>query len=584
MKTYYTNERNIQQLIYLMKANGIRKVIASPGSANVTFVASIQQDPYFEIYSSVDERSAAYMACGMAAESNEIVAISCTGATASRNYIPGLTEAFYRKLPILVITATQHIGRIGQNMPQVIDGTTPLNDMVKLSVNVPAVHDDEDEWANEIGLNTAILELRHHGGGPVHVNMTTMYSTDFSVKKLPPCRVINRILEGELFPEIQSKKIALFVGAHKKWSDSLTQVVDEFCEKYNAVVFCDHTSNYQGKYRIFMNLIADQTHHHSENTYVDILIDIGDISGAYMSLTPKEVWRINPDGKIRDSRKKMRYIFEMTEEKFFQVYVSMALTKGIDISFYKKCDQEYHDILRKIIDLPFSNIWMAWKTSTRLPQNSVIHFGILNSLRTWNLFEKPASVLGYSNTGGFGIDGGVSSLIGASIVNPEKLFFGVIGDLAFFYDLNSLGNRHIGTNLRLILVNNGGGTEFRNYTNSASMFGDDTNKYIAAGGHYGSQSPVLVKGYAEALGFEYISANNKEEYLEHLERFLEEKTLDKPILFEVFTNSKDESDAWYVIKNLEVSIVDTVKKKMKQVAKEILGDKTAKYLKKIIQK
>ena len=94
MEYYYTAEKNVQMLVYLMKAHGVRKVIASPGTTNVTFVASLQQDPYFEIYSAADERSAAYMAWGLAAESGEPVAISCTGATASRNYIPGLTEAY----------------------------------------------------------------------------------------------------------------------------------------------------------------------------------------------------------------------------------------------------------------------------------------------------------------------------------------------------------------------------------------------------------------------------------------------------------------------------------------------------------
>lgn len=87
MNTFYTAEKNAQILIQLMKEHGIRKVVASPGSTNICFVASIQQDPFFEIYSSVDERSAAYIACGLSAESGEPVAISCTGATASRNYI-----------------------------------------------------------------------------------------------------------------------------------------------------------------------------------------------------------------------------------------------------------------------------------------------------------------------------------------------------------------------------------------------------------------------------------------------------------------------------------------------------------------
>ena len=103
----YSTEKNIQILIALLKANGIRKVIASPGTTNMSLVGSLQNDPWFEIYSSVDERSAAYMACGMAAECGEPVMLSCTGATASRNYYPGMTEAFYRKLPVLAVTSHQ---------------------------------------------------------------------------------------------------------------------------------------------------------------------------------------------------------------------------------------------------------------------------------------------------------------------------------------------------------------------------------------------------------------------------------------------------------------------------------------------
>ena len=93
MKTYFTAQRNIQIVISLLKQNGIKRVVTSPGMTDVPINLSLQHDPYFELYSCVDERSAAYMACGMAGETGEPVALTCTGATASRNYMPGLTEA-----------------------------------------------------------------------------------------------------------------------------------------------------------------------------------------------------------------------------------------------------------------------------------------------------------------------------------------------------------------------------------------------------------------------------------------------------------------------------------------------------------
>ena len=100
---YYTDDKGTLVLMALLKEYGIKKVVASPGTGNMALVVSMQHDPYFEMYSCVDERSAAYMACGIAAESGEPIVVTCTEATASRNYLPGLTEAFYRKLPILAI-------------------------------------------------------------------------------------------------------------------------------------------------------------------------------------------------------------------------------------------------------------------------------------------------------------------------------------------------------------------------------------------------------------------------------------------------------------------------------------------------
>ena len=123
MPAKYTEEKNVLMLMSLMKQHGVRKIVASPGTTNISFVVSLQRDPYFQVFSSVDERSAAYIACGLAEESGEPVALSCTQATASRNYFPGLTEAYYRKLPVLAVTSTQHAVRIGQNIQQAIDRT-----------------------------------------------------------------------------------------------------------------------------------------------------------------------------------------------------------------------------------------------------------------------------------------------------------------------------------------------------------------------------------------------------------------------------------------------------------------------------
>lgn len=580
METHYTDEVNTQILIALMKHHGIRRVIASPGATNVTFVASIQQDAYFEIYSSVDERSAAYMACGMAAETGEPVALSCTGATASRNYLPGLTEAFYRKLPVLAITSTQHLGRIGNLVPQVIDRTNELNDVCKLSVQCIGVASEDDRWACENSVNEALMELRHHGGGPVHINLVTTYSSNYDIVELPAVRFIDRIVPGDELPSLMGKRVAIYVGAHAAMDERLTIAVDAFCAAYDAVVLCDHTSNYYGTYRILAPLVITQTKYIAPCKAVDVLIHLGEVSGAYANPSAKEVWRISSDGVPRDPFSKLRYVFEMQDAEFFESYVVDVEDVASRHSFLDEWRREDDRIRAKIPDLPFSNLWVAKNVAPMLPLGSILHLGILNSLRSWNMFEIDPSIRRYCNTGGFGIDGCMSSLIGASLVSPEKLYFGVVGDLAAFYDLNSLGNRHVGSNLRILVVNNGAGTEFKNFNHKCARFGEDADVFMAARGHYGNCSRQLLKHFAEDLGFEYLCASSKDDLLEAAPRFTTPEMLDHPVLFEVFTSSEEESAALEAMYTLEVNAAGVAR----EAVKGLFGDKGVKVVKKMLRK
>ena len=165
------------------------------------------------------------------------------------------------------------------------------------------------------------------------------------------------------------------------------------------------------------------------------------------------------------------------------------------------------------------------------------------------LFTNDVNV--FCTVGGFGIDGATSMMLGASMVNPEHLYYCVTGDLAFFYDLNSLGNRHIHKNVRILLINNGVGVEFKKcYAMAYRLLGEDVNPYVAAAGHFGRKSPCLVKHFAEDLGFEYLAASDKSSFFDVKDRFLS-KDSDKPILFEVFVNDADEGIALNIIHNRE---------------------------------
>ena len=264
----------------------------------------------------------------------------------------------------------------------------------------------------------------------------------------------------------------------------------------------------------------------------------------------------------------------MSESDFFGRFNNQIGNKSTE--FYKQCLSDYQEILGKVPELPFSNLWVAYRIHNELPKNSVLHLGIFNSLRCWNFFTIPDNVRSESNVGGFGIDGTLSTLIGASLVNPNQLYFVILGDLSFFYDLNSLGNRHITPNIRIMLINNGLGQEFKNprYV-ERYQFNDETDKYVAAKGHYAKQSQVLVQHYAEDLGFKYLSASNKNEFEERYQQFLASDS-GQPMIFEIFTRSEDETDALFKVESVlqgEDEVIPVSKKIKKAIKKVFPQDK-----------
>lgn len=579
----YSKNKSIQILIALLKEHNIKRVIISPGTTNLEFVSGLQYEGSFKLYSSVDERSAAYMACGMATELNEPVVITCTEATASRNYFSGLTEAYHRKLPIIAITGVHRYNRVDHLEPQTIDRSISPNDIFKLKVHLPIIKDKEDIWETEIKVNKALLEVNRHGGGPVHIDLPCCNEDyDFSTKVLPKVNVIKRYVLGDKLPDIPNGKIAIFIGSHRNFTINETEILDKFCATYNAIVICDHTSGYEGKYQIKMARLSIQRAYYEIFSDIELLIHMGEESGDGATMTRlrkvKRVWRVSPDGELRDTFKKLKNIFEMNEYDFLANYIKNDKNEKTYLLEMKNIVENIKTPIEKI---PFSNIYVAAMLSSRIPENSTIHLGVSNTIRAWSLFDFPKTVNSSSNVGCRGIDGALSSLVGASLINEKKLYFCVLGDLSFFYDMNALGNRFIKNNIRILLINNNGGGVFKlNGAPGHTFFGDEeTNKFIAASGHFGNKSSILVKNYVESLNFEYMCATNKNDFEKVYRNFVNSNLTDKPIVFELFINDSDDRLAFEIMSNIEVSTLG----KTKKIAKNLLGRKGTNFIKNIIK-
>lgn len=543
----YTDDKNAQIVLALLKKYNIRKIVVSPGTTNVPIARSVQFDPYFEVYSMVDERGAAYFAGGLAFASGEPVVISCTGATASRDYLPGLTEAYYRHLPVIALTSQHHSSTYHDLVPQMTDRTMSQNDIKKFAAFLPHVKTDEDFKMCESLVNEALIAATTNGGGPVHINLPVDPAYTFKTEKLPEVKKIDvynseNIPAQELGKELSQKKVAVFIGSHKNFDEKTIDAISRFAIAYDAMVLYDHTSRYTGKNGV---LITKASLALGKNELADIVIDMGSICGDYHGgrlYAGKKAWRISEDGAIHNRFDKviLEKLFDCSEYCFFN---ELAKCSGAT---------KYYSVLKKKLELtgvpqlPLSNIYVSSRLAKLIPNGSYLHLAILNSLRSMDFFELDNSIITSCNVGGFGIDGALSTLLGQSMANKDGLSFCLLGDLAFFYDMNALGNRHVHNGLRIVVINNGRGVEFRLNKSLESQWGSDTDDLIAAHGHFGS-----AKGWAESMGFKYMTASDKEEFDNQIEEFCNPDVnhFGSPVVFEIFTKVSDEKQALQNMRN-----------------------------------
>ena len=197
----YTKIKNVQILVSLLKQHNIRHLVLSAGTRHVPLAHSVENDDFFKCYSVVDERSAGYFALGLAKELREPVAIACTSSTATCNYVPPIAEAYYQKVPLLVLTGDRDPYLLDQLEDQMINQVDMYRNFCKKCVSLPVVENDKDVWYCQRLINEALLELNHHGAGPVQINFPINQSiediADASVPELPVYNKIERCEIGK---------------------------------------------------------------------------------------------------------------------------------------------------------------------------------------------------------------------------------------------------------------------------------------------------------------------------------------------------------------------------------------------------
>lgn len=583
----YTEVKSYQILIALLKKYGVKHCVLSAGSRNVPFVHSVEEDPYFHCYSVVDERSAGYYALGLAQELNEPVVISCTSSTATCNYWPPVAEAFYQGVPIIVLTSDRDPEMLGQWEDQMIDQVGMYDRHVKKSVNLPIINNRNDEIYCQRLINEALLELNHNGStGPVHINIpTNTYNRTFNVQKLPEVTRISRISltseEKEWKEKIEklkkTKRILVTCGQKSYISNELKENINVFFKKYNATIVVDYMSNLDLEEGINTTICMD-SRYVSKDKVKELLPEIvisfgGQIFSGIKEQLRKfngkfEHWLIQEDGHVVDLYKSITTIFECTPEIFFKRCLD-------EIEDKQNNDFEYYNAFKKYADsiiipeFEYSHIYAIKNVVERIPSNSVLHLSINDSIRITNFFKINKNIKTYANIGTHGIDGCLSSFLGQATASQKPSFL-IIGDLAFFYDMNALRIKHIGKNVHILLINNHGGSEF--YFNS--IWQNEASDLHTAARHN-----TTAEGWVKSNNFIYLSASNKETFEDNLPKFMDLNN-DKPVVFEVFTEMSTDAKAIHDFFDLSrpKDFKTETLRKGKEFVKKYLGQEKAKKI------
>lgn len=544
----YTVIKNVQIIISLLKEYNIQHLVLSPGSRNVPFVHSVEHDPFFKCYSIVDERSAAYFALGLAEELDLPVLLSCTSSTACSNYFPAIKEAYERKIPLIALTADRDPRYREQMENQMIMQPHMYGRYCKKSVDLPTVIDDLDAAYCERLVNEALLELNHHGKGPVQINFPAFTNFhDFSVRKLPKCRVISRIDNSSTDVEWEQKinelkqynKIMLLFGEGNIHTENYLNLINKVFEKYNCMISVEHMSNIHsnGALRTFM-----VTESMSDDEMLEVLPDVIITFGANFASDFKgklrnyrkciRHWRVSHDGNVVDTFMALDTIFECSDEEFFHKLLRYAEKEMYNnLMYYNLWNDKISSI--KFPDLEFSNFYVIGEFLKQIQCNSILHLSILNSIRLAQFFDIDKSIKVFANLGAYGIDGSLSTFLGQAFQSQELSYL-VVGDLSFLYDISaSLMPAMQNSNIRILLINNHGGGEFH-YVYGNTGF-QDINLHISAGHN------INTSCWFSSLPVKYMCAKSKEELSNALKEF-NDKSSDRPIVLEVITNSKKDGD------------------------------------------
>ena len=532
-----TDKTFVNIILDVMEQKGVRDAVCSPGSRNAPLLIGLAARDSIRKHPVLDERSAAFQALGISMVSKRPVALICTSGTALLDYAPGVAEAFYQGVPLIVISADRPIQWIDQDDSQTLRQYEALSNFVKRSYNLPAYGQNEKElqwFANRI-INDAIATAISGKPGPVHVNIELSEPLGNKIKRekftqriidtIEADTIGNKEIIKKLADELSHSRVLLVAGFLLP-DAALQKAVAAFAGFPNVAVMAETLSNLHLKEEDHSidSVLTSLSEEDLKRLAPDIVISIG---GALVSRKLKEYlrnqnnnvkhWSVGYSNSSIDPFMSLHLRTDTEPARFFRNITAALRKKLIKVNLAEFSEEWKQARMRALISktefidkAPWCELRAFSVILKEIPGRYNLFLSNGTPVRYAQLINYVLPHGNYCNRGVSGIEGSVSTAIGGAKAYPHPTLI-ITGDLSLAYDVDSLGISEVPDNFKIIVIDNQGGGIFRFIGSTSSL--EEREKYFCI------PQNLPLKQLAQAYGWDFFEAENLPSLIQNLHKF-----------------------------------------------------------------
>lgn len=524
---------------------GVRHAVFSPGSRSTTMAMLFKEHEGFETYMNIDERSASFMALGIAKAHKEPTVLVCTSGSAVAHYLPAILEAQYSGIPLIVLSADRPHTLLHVGAPQTVDQHKIFGTAVNYFEELAVPQESHYYTYPRQVARKSYMKAMDTKKGPVHINVPLFeplvpelsrnhfeagrssfkvvkpnYSSVFGCDNRNNLTHVNNTIDiahgNDGTKEINDlleryERILILAGPQIDIDEANT--IRFFGEALQAPILADPLSNVRGcdtskvVISTYDALLAGQSLWHELKP--DCVVQFGQIvvskrvQQMIASWTDVEYIEVNPTMDSMNPTGKTTMHVQASIDVFTHLY-GKNNNSDTYLNIWRRLDQAGKKQLSLAIDEPhcFEGRTIR-ELQKQIPKDGQILVANSMTIRDFDYFwfSGESKAVLYGNRGVNGIDGTISTALGLA-VNGRPTYL-VTGDLSLFHDLNGLAvAKTHNLNLTIILHNNDGGGIFEYLPQKGTKHFD----YL-----FSTSQGLDYSGAAKLYGCSYIKISSPDE-------------------------------------------------------------------------